>query len=719
MARRWPVAVAAVLIVAVVAVVGAGTVAALSFDPASQRARIEGAVRRATGRELTLAGPMRISWGLHPVLEAEDVSLANMPGGSRPQMVAVARMEARLDLLPLLSRRVEIASVTLVRPDILLETDANGRGNWQFDRPATQGPAGPPGGGPRLRMQLDSLRVQLGRVTWRNGVTGQVHVAELPNASFDLGAGPAHILAQAQVLGTDVRVEATLGDWAQLTGAAPGPWPVKLAASAGDATVAFDGQADAASRGASGRLEAHVPDLARLGTLLERPGLPPLQDVRFAGTLLPGNGLPQDVALQVGPSDLGMLFPGATLGRLTLSWPAGQAARLEAEGGVYGGPWHVAAGLLPAGQGVAMRAFALSSPFGDAKGDVAVTAAPRPAIRGTLVSGRLDVDMVRSALRAAQLPPATPAPAAVPAASPMVPGPVFSTAPLPWEALRRADADLQLAVETLHWGGVDYRGATGHVSLQDGVGRIEQASMATPGGHVDFSASLDARAAAPPVALNLRSADLSLDGALRAAGLPGGSSGLAELDVVLHAAGQSPHALAATLGGHVGLALVDGEIANDALAATIGTLVKQAGAGLDPGGRSHIRCLALRADADAGVVRLSALKLDTARLEVEGGGTVNLGDETLALHLRPLLRLGGAGVTAPIKVDGTLRRPTVGLDPAAGRTSVTLGGLARPSDSCTPELTAARDGRAGPMPVAITASTKPVKPADLLRSFLR
>ena len=329
MARRWPIAVASVLVL----VVGGVAVAALSFDPASQRGRIVDAVRRATGRELTLAGPMRISWGLQPVLEAEDVSFANMPGGSRPQMVAVARLEARLDLLPLLSRRVEVASVTLVRPDILLETDANGHGNWQFDHPAIQGPAGPPGSGPRLRTQLDSLRVQSGRVTWHDGVTGQVHIAEVPNATFDLGTGPAHILAQAQVLGTDVRVDTTLGTWAQLTGTAPGPWPVKLAASAGDATVAFDGQADPPSRSATGKLEAHVPDLARLGTLLGRPGLPPLQDVRFAGTLLPAGGLPQDIALQVGPSDLGTLVAGATLGRLTLTWPAGQAARLEAEGG--------------------------------------------------------------------------------------------------------------------------------------------------------------------------------------------------------------------------------------------------------------------------------------------------------------------------------------------------------------------------------------------------
>ncbi len=717
MRRRWPIAVAVVLI----ALVGAGVAAALAFDPASQRGRIIEAVRRATGRELTLAGPLRIAWGLVPVLEAEDVSFANQPEGSRPQMVAVARVEARVELLPLLSGRLEFASVTLVRPDILLETDANGRGNWRFDRPAVApGPATTSSPGPRLSTQLDSLRVDSGRVTWRDGATGRTTVAEVPNATFDLAGGPARVLAQAQVLGTDVKLDATLGTWAQMTGPAV-PWPIKVAASAGDASLALDGQADPSARTVSGRVEANVPDLARLGAVLGRPGLLPLKDVRLAGTLLPAGGLPQDISVQIGPSDLGQVLAGATLGRLALSWPAGQAARLEAEGGVYGGPWHVATGALPAGRGIAFRALTVTSPFGDAAGDLAVQAAPRPSLVGTLVSSRLDVDAIRGAMRAAPLPAqAVAGPTVAPARTPPpAEGLVISSAPLPWALLQQADADLQLTAATVHWGGADYRNATGHLALRDGVARVETASVMTPAGRVDLSASADSRAAAPPVALILRSAGVSLDAVMQAAGLPGGSDAMAEFDVALHAAGVSPHALAATLTGHLGVAVVDGEIANAALGALVGDLVKQAGAGLDPNGRSHVRCLALRADADAGVVTLTALKLDTTRLELEGGGTVNLADETMALHLRPLLRLGGAGVSAPIRVDGGFRRPAVSLDPAAGRTSVMIGGLAGPSDTCAAELTAARDGRVGRMPVEVVANTKLPKPADLLRSFLR
>ena len=699
------------------ALLGIGVLAA-SFDPDSQRGRLIQAVQRATGRQLTLAGPLRIHWGLNPALEADDVSLANAPGGSRPQMVVAARVDARLRLLGLLSGQAEIASVTLVRPDILLETDASGRGNWLFDRPAAS-PGGAPSTprGPHLATRLDSLRVEDGRLTWRDGASGQATVADVPHAVFDLGGSATRLQAAAQIGGIPLTVDATLGSWGQLTGAIPGPWPVRLAAAAGAATVSLDGAADPAARSVTGRVTAAIPDLAQLGALLQHPGWPALHDVRLAVTLPPG-GPPQDVSLQAGPSDLGAWLPGATLGRLDLAWPQGQPARLAAEGGMAGGPWRLASGLEPAGQGVALRGFSLSSPLGDAAGDFAVSVAPRLAVRGTLVSTRLDADALRGLAR----PQATPAPPPAPAAPllpPAAPARLFSDAPLPWAALRRADADVQLTIGKLRLGGVDTRAVSAHLVLLDGVLRLDPASLQAPEGRVDLSASVDARAAAPPVVLNLRSAGFALDPLLRAFGLPGGSDGAAELDVAVHAAGSTPHALAASLDGHAGVALVDADVSNAALAAVLGDVLRPAGAGLDPGGRSRVRCLAVRANAQDGHVALPVLKLDASRLAVEGSGTLDLANETMALRLRPLLRLGGAGVSAPVSVDGPLRRPVVAMDAAGvgGRAGVVIGGLAGPVDDCAAELAAARDGRPGPLPAAV--AVKAAKPADLLRSFLR
>ena len=105
MVKRWLIGVGGVLAVLVVGLL----IAALAFDPNAEKGRIIAAVRRATGRDLVLAGQIRVVWGLTPLLTVEDAALANMASGSRPQMATVGRLEAQVRLLPLLSRRVKIA----------------------------------------------------------------------------------------------------------------------------------------------------------------------------------------------------------------------------------------------------------------------------------------------------------------------------------------------------------------------------------------------------------------------------------------------------------------------------------------------------------------------------------------------------------------------------------------------------------------------------------
>ena len=116
----------------VVLVIVGGAIVALSFDPDSLKSRIIAAVKQATGRDLTLQGRIRLSLALQPTLTVQGVSLANPPGFSRPQMATLERLDLKLALLPLLSHHVEIDRLVLVKPDIILERDAQGQPNWLF-----------------------------------------------------------------------------------------------------------------------------------------------------------------------------------------------------------------------------------------------------------------------------------------------------------------------------------------------------------------------------------------------------------------------------------------------------------------------------------------------------------------------------------------------------------------------------------------------------------
>jgi uncharacterized protein involved in outer membrane biogenesis len=701
----------------VLVVVVAGALFAMTFDPNTQKDRIIDAVRRATGRELVLAGPLKLSMGWTPRLEAEDAALSNRAGGSRPQMATVARLEATVALMPLLSGRIEIESVTLDRPDILLETDAQGIGNWQFQRPVAVAAPGAPSGSAGAHagtvVSVRRLIVKNGRVTWRNEASGRVTIVDVAQATLGFNRSEVTLEADAQTSGQKLHVAGIM------VTDGPGPWPVKASVDAAGAHLALDGAILLPLNAASyrGKLDATVADLAAIGAILKQPDLPKLRDMHVAMRV--ADGMPQDMTLQLGASDLGAYLPGASLAHLDLTMPAlGQAGRVTAAGAMPGGLWQVSSGFIVNPHTLALRALSVITPGADLSGDVAVSRTERWALRGTVLSRRVDADWLRGLQPASATSIADAAP--VPAAAAPSPAKkmLFSDAPLPWGLLRAADADLQFSIGTLRLAGGDYRGLAGHVALLDGALRLDPFAVQAPEGRINGSLAVDASQLRPPVTLALHSAAFALDPLLRAVGLPGGSDATAELDVALTSDGQSWHGLASRLDGHVGLAMVDGSVSNAALAAAIGGLVPKGVGRLDPEGRSFVRCLAVRLDATDGQVNVAGLDLDTNRLDLDGSGTLNLAAETIALRLRPTIRLGGAGILAPVQIDGSLVHPVISLDAqgVGGRAGIVIGGSA-PPDGCASALTLARGGHAGPMPAL--AANKPPKVGDLLRSFLR
>lgn len=87
-------------------------------------------VREATGRELSIAGPVRLGFFPKIAVSAEQVSLSNAAWAKGPQMASLDKVALEISLLPLLSRRIEISSIQLSGLTVHLETNAKGEGNW-------------------------------------------------------------------------------------------------------------------------------------------------------------------------------------------------------------------------------------------------------------------------------------------------------------------------------------------------------------------------------------------------------------------------------------------------------------------------------------------------------------------------------------------------------------------------------------------------------------
>src|SRR5574337_838537 len=110
----------------------AAAIAVATIDPRLLMAPVLARVEAITGRAVTVSGPVRLHLSLTPSIVLENLRFANAPWGRAKNMLEAGKVEARVALLPLIRRRFDIVELALAHSVIALETDAHGRGNWEF-----------------------------------------------------------------------------------------------------------------------------------------------------------------------------------------------------------------------------------------------------------------------------------------------------------------------------------------------------------------------------------------------------------------------------------------------------------------------------------------------------------------------------------------------------------------------------------------------------------
>src|SRR5690349_20376894 len=97
----------AILLLAILAALAAGLIVAVkSVNLEGVKELLTTEVQAATGRTLTLTGPLEMRLGLIPRLVASGVALSNPPGCLRPEMATIKHFEMEVALLPLLKREI-------------------------------------------------------------------------------------------------------------------------------------------------------------------------------------------------------------------------------------------------------------------------------------------------------------------------------------------------------------------------------------------------------------------------------------------------------------------------------------------------------------------------------------------------------------------------------------------------------------------------------------
>jgi uncharacterized protein involved in outer membrane biogenesis len=218
-------------------IVAVGAVAAVfaivnSIDFNNYKDVVAAQVKAATGRDLVLSGDVKVAVSLTPKLEVGQVSFRNADWGSEPQMVKLDRLEADIELIPLLSNQIRIHHLKLVGADILLETDKNGQGNWVM---------GTGNGGSTPLPDIADASIENAKIRFRNGVTGVTRSFAASKLTIAPSDTPGRL-----ALAYEGQIDAVPVSWKGLTGSlanfVQGPLPIDGTGQVGGADLGIKGE---------------------------------------------------------------------------------------------------------------------------------------------------------------------------------------------------------------------------------------------------------------------------------------------------------------------------------------------------------------------------------------------------------------------------------------------------------------------------------------------
>jgi AsmA protein len=132
-----------ILLIILVVVVVIGLALPYVLDVDRYKDTIANAVKEETGREAKI-GKIRARFLPTVGFTIEKFELGNPPGFPPGNFLSIEEIKGGLALGPLLSRQIQITSIDLVQPKIMLLTDSQGRTNYDFSspkKPAAKAPA--------------------------------------------------------------------------------------------------------------------------------------------------------------------------------------------------------------------------------------------------------------------------------------------------------------------------------------------------------------------------------------------------------------------------------------------------------------------------------------------------------------------------------------------------------------------------------------------------
>ncbi len=601
-------------VIVFIALLAGVTYLAPMLVPASvYKARIETAATDALGRKVTIGDNMSFRLFPQAAFHVENLTIANEAGFTAPHLAAIEEANIGVKILPLISKKVEISRFVLIRPTINLEQTKSGRVNWNLasaDAPQSQTTA-PSGEIPLRELSLGDVRIVDGSASFKDA------------ASKGFTASAINLKARLSNLNAPFTLK---GD--MVFQGAPTQADLIITTPAGilrqkGANIKADLKIDQAALGADLTLEEGA-ELAYQGDVaIDAPDLPALAAL-------------MNMPLEDAPGFDNLLFKGAVNGN-------GSNAK------------------------IALKEFAFDAT--KAEGDLNIDwSGAKPYATGNLATDLLDLRPY--------MPPPVDAAAGFPA---------WSEDSIDFTSLRNIDATLNIAAAKVFLNDLKIDDARMKVTITNGRMVADMPSIGMYGGQGSGQLVVNARSKTPslsgvftlsslnaqPFAIDMLKTDKLL--------------GLGGFEVTFSAQGNSQQAIMNSLNGKGGFDFNDGAIKGFNIAKIISAAASLEG-NLKPGNIANAIATAQSPHEATdfskflsnfsmknGVVSASAIELAAPYFTMNGGGAVNLPNQTLNLKLAPrgttaLTETSAQEgqkvrtVTVPLIVTGTFSAPKLGLD---------------------------------------------------------
>jgi AsmA protein len=651
---------------AVMVLLAIGAICILPFviDPNDFKPEIAAAVKNKTGRDLMLDGELKLSLFPWIGISTGKIALSNAPGFENPFFATIEESNVQVQLLPLLSKKIEVRQIKFNGLVINLARNKQGITNWNDLTGSKQMPSVPTAGvdiqiqkSPAVAaaaFAIGGIVLENARINWDNLETDrhlEIKDFTLNTEQFSF-AQPVAIAAsltvldsssnsiQAIKLNTELTVNELLdvfalrhSDLQLMTSGETVPGKsLTTALTVADITLDMSQQT------------------ARISELRLKSGEVTLL-AEITGTSI------KDKPLFQGPVTIAQLSPAKVMQQLSFSVPAMQDDHALSK-------LSINFDLAATADSADLQNLAIALDDSQIKGAVGIKGFAQPAVSFNLDIDAIDVDRY--------LPPADKA--SRPIASPAIfLAGGFSA--LPIETLRKLNAEGTVSLGKLKANGLTMQNIRLNLNSKNGVLTTQQSAKQFYQGSYTGNLNIDTKDGKPMLAVDEKIDHVQIEPLLKDYNGTARMSGTVDASAQLQGQGSKLGELKASLNGRLSFLFKDGVIKGFNLQKIIDqgkALIK--GPAL-PKYHKNDQTLFSEMSATAtvtnGLIQNNDLVAKSSKLRVDGKGSINLNSE--ALDYKVDAKLLDSEATQPeqvkgaitINIAGTLSQPSYMIDIAS------------------------------------------------------